>query len=229
MLKAFRQLRRDLATRTWDNLDDRSPPHFVAHLFQWADGSVGGIHELPPWMARYLPLMRISVGATISIYEQDIEDERAEDFIIGLVPVQSTTSNVTVKHLGVCGEEEWTLSVSPDAPFTPIYRGFTIIPTMTWCKTIISAADSPAPRLLCAMVGHEARGQMLRAFDCFKPLCPEILPDLRYDSRSAFGSAFEKELVESVWHPGRVAGRVASMGLSILDDGNLNAASLTVF
>lgn len=212
MIQAFRQLRQDLSARKWDTRGT-DPPSVMVQLRVKPDGTVTGIERTAPWYRDHLPMIRVSMGATLSLYRQnilDILDAMSADLIVGLIPSPKSTQMCTVAvKVGApsfsAANEEWTLQVRPSDSLLPIYRGFSVIPHRVYVQTTIHLIEGDhTPDLLCAVMHGEARWQMAHLFSPFQTLCAEILPDLRYEGPRSLTTLIGEELAETVWHPERV-------------------------
>lgn len=216
MLRAIRHLQRDLASGKWDTDDD--PPSFIVHLRAQPDGTVTGFHQPLASQSVFIALQRISLGSPLALYAQPFYPCPGCDFIVALIPAPESRHTCMVKvWMGATGytaaNEEWTLRVSPDAKYVPVYRGITLLPWRAFIKTRMELIEGDhLPHALFANASHEATMQLC-VYSPFETLRVETLPDLRYGGPLNFGRLIGKELAENVWHPDRVC----KLGLTDLD------------
>ena len=220
MLKAFRQLQESVQKSSWKDLNHLPLVNVYIHESKVCAGQV----KLVYWLSEELEpdyydtrLYRAAIKCLQHSRKQcvlhlsGIKDRTCYELVVGVIsnPKASSECFVQVRVESWCDlpSKKWTLEVPPKSGFIPIFQGVSFLPrgptTSLKLKTVSGQTQYP-PSVIRAVVSEDARIKLLTSFGIGK-LYPEMLPDLRYQGPLKFGKMIEKELVEELWHPRRVA------------------------
>lgn len=159
--------------------------------------------------------------------------------IVGLLAVRKDSDTVAIAEVSVHispqggAVEDTVLTVDPSDEVVPIWRGYTILPVINVCINKVQLRrldhnDALGVRVLCAQFMTKSYYAMkltpVVCLECGEILAtqnvnatPIVLPyihDTHSEERTKLRTrAFEKELIEAVWHPRRVTARMEMLDM----------------